>query len=47
VQTVFRAVEYGLPDLQPGEYTLHLRLDIPGREPTVTSRPITVEPRAG
>jgi len=47
VQTVFRAVEYGLPDLQPGEYTLHLRLDIPGREPTVTSRPIIVEARPG
>jgi hypothetical protein len=45
VQTVFRAVALGLPDLQPGEYTLHLRLEIPGREPTVTSRPIIVEPR--
>lgn len=46
VQTVFRAVALGLPDLEPGEYTLHLRLDIPGREPTVTSRPILVEPGA-
>jgi len=43
VQAVFRSVELSLPDLDPGEYTLHLRLDLPGRTPVVTSRPIIVE----
>jgi hypothetical protein len=42
-QAVFRAVELSLPDLDPGEYTLHLRLELSGRTPVVTSRPITVE----
>ncbi len=44
VQTAFRAVEVQLPKLDPGDYTLHLRLDLAGREPVVTSRPITVVP---
>jgi len=43
VQSVFRAMTLELPDLEPGEYTLHLRLDLPGREPAITSRPIVVE----
>ncbi len=43
VQTVFRSVALQLPDLEPGEYTLHLRLELPGREPAITSRPIVVE----
>ena len=43
VQAVFRAVELELPDLEPGEYTLHLRLELTGRTPVVTSRPIIVE----
>jgi len=43
VQAVFRAIELNLPNLDPGEYTLHLRLDLPGRTPVVTSRPIVVE----
>jgi hypothetical protein len=43
VQTVFRSIELQLPDLDPGEYTLHLRLELDGREPVVTSRPIIVE----
>jgi hypothetical protein len=43
IQSVFRAVELTLPDLDPGEYTLHLQLDLPGRTPVVTSRPIVVE----
>jgi hypothetical protein len=43
VQSVFRAVQLELPDLDPGEYTLHLRLDLPGRTPVLTSRPIIVE----
>ncbi len=43
VQEVFRSVELELPDLEPGDYTLHLRLELPGRTPVVTSRPIVVE----
>ena len=43
VQSVFRSVELQLPDLTPGEYTLHLRLELSGRTPVVTSRPIIVE----
>ncbi|MEX2048803.1 MAG: hypothetical protein WEB90_04435 [Gemmatimonadota bacterium] len=43
IQSVFRAVELTLPDLDPGEYTLHLQLDLPGRTPVFTSRPIVVE----
>jgi len=44
VETLFRAVTLGLPELQPGEYTLHLRLDLSGREPAIASRPIVVGP---
>jgi hypothetical protein len=44
VSTLFRAVQLTLPDLDPGDYTLHLRLEMAGREPAVASRPITVEP---
>lgn len=43
VQEVFRSVELELPDLDPGEYTLHLSLELAGRTPVVTSRPIVVE----
>ena len=43
VQAVFRSIEVQLPDLDAGEYTLHLRLELPGRDPVVTSRPIIVE----
>lgn len=43
LQFAFRAAELELPELDPGEYTLHLRLELSGREPLVTSRPIVVE----
>lgn len=43
LQTVFRAVQLELPDLDPGNYTLHLRLELSGREPVTASRPIVVE----
>lgn len=43
VQAAFRSIELELPDLEPGEYTLHLRLELAGRTPVVTSRPIIVE----
>lgn len=43
LQTAFRAITLELPDVEPGEYTLHLRLDLSGREPAIASRPIIVE----
>lgn len=43
VARVFRALELDLPDLAPGDYTLHVRLDLQGREPVFASRPIVVE----
>ncbi len=43
VQRAFRSIELQLPDLSPGQYTLHLRLELEGGEPVVTSRPIVVE----
>ena len=44
VQSAFRSIELELPaDLEPGDYTLHLRLDLAGRTPLVISRPIVVE----
>ncbi len=43
VQAAFRSFELQLPDLDPGEYTLHLKLELAGREPVMTSRPIIVE----
>jgi hypothetical protein len=44
VQAVFRSIEVELPDLDAGEYTLHLQLELAGRDPVVASRPIIVEP---
>jgi hypothetical protein len=44
VQTLFRSIAIQLPELEPGEYTLHLRLDLFGREPSIASRPIIVTP---
>ena len=44
VETLFRSVTLQLPDIDPGEYTLHLRLEVPGREPSINSRPIIVTP---
>ncbi len=43
VQSAFRAVVLELPELDPGDYTLHLRVDLQGRESVVASRPIVVE----
>jgi len=44
IQILFRALEMRLPALDPGEYTLHVRLELSGREPAIASRPILVEP---
>jgi hypothetical protein len=43
VQSAFRSIRLDLPDLDAGEYTLHLRLEVADREPVVTSRPFVVE----
>jgi len=44
VQTIFRSVFLELPaELEPGDYTLHLKLELPGRQPAIVSRPIVVE----
>ena len=43
VQSIFRTLQLTLPDLDPGAYTLHLRIDLPGRTPVIRSRPILVE----
>lgn len=42
--TVFRAVELNLPDIEPGEYTLTVQIQLPGREPMTAGRPIVIEP---
>jgi len=48
VQTVFRSLELELPPaLEPGEHTLHLRLQPAQGEAVVSSRPIVVEPAGG
>ena len=44
VQIVFRAIYLELPQMEPGQYTLHLRLELPGREPSTVDRPIVLEP---
>ena len=44
--TVFRAVELNLSDLEPGEYTLTVEIDLAGREPMRVGRPISIVPRS-
>ena len=44
--TVFRAVELNLPDLEPGDYTLTVEIELSGREPMMVARPITIVPRS-
>ena len=43
METLFRAIEVEFPPLEPGEYTLHLKVELSGREPVVRSRPVIVE----
>ena len=43
--TVFRAVELNLPDLEPGEYTLSVEIDLTGRELMTVGRPLSIVPR--
>ena len=42
--TVFRAVELNLSDLEPGEYTLTVEIELAGREPMTVGRPISIVP---
>ena len=42
--TVFRAVELNLPDLEPGDYTLTVEIELSGREPMMVARPISIVP---
>ena len=42
--TVFRAVQLNLPDLEPGEYTLTVEIELAGREPMAVARPIIIVP---
>ena len=42
--TVFRAVQLNVPDLEPGEYTLTVEIELPGREPMSQARPILIVP---
>ena len=42
--TVFRAVRLSLSDLEPGEYTLTVEVELPGREAMAQSRPILIVP---
>lgn len=39
----FRALDVDVPSFEPGVYTLHLEVELPGRTPVVTSRRLTVE----
>ena len=40
--TVFRAVELNLSDLEPGDYTLTVEIELAGREPMTVDSPITI-----
>ena len=42
--TVFRAVQLNLPDLEPGEYTLTVEIELSGREAMTVARPIVIVP---
>ena len=42
--TVFRAVQLSPADLEPGEYTLTVEIELAGRDPMVLARPIVVVP---
>ena len=45
--TVFRSVQLNLPDLEPGEYTITVEIELPGREAMAVSRPIIIVPQDG
>lgn len=43
-RTVFRSVGLDLPELEPGDYTVHVEIDLPGRAAMVVSRRVAVIP---
>ena len=43
--TVFRAVELNLSDLEPGEYTLTVQIELAGREPMTVGRALSIVPK--
>ena len=43
--TVFRAVELNLSDLEPGEYTLTVEIELAGREPMTVGSPLSIVPK--
>jgi hypothetical protein len=44
--TVFRAVELNLPDLEPGDYTITVEIELSGREPMTVACPIRIVPES-
>ena len=42
--TVFRAVELNFSDLEPGEYTITVEIELSGREPMTVARSISIVP---
>ena len=44
--TVFRAVELNLSDLEPGEYTLTVEIELAGREPMTVDSAIRILPKS-
>lgn len=42
--TVFRSVELNLPDVEPGDYTLTVEIQLGGREAMTVGRKITIVP---
>ena len=43
--TGFRAVGLNLSDLEPGEYTLTVEIELAGREPMTVGRPLSIVPK--
>jgi len=41
---IFRSVAMDTPELEPGDYTLHVEIQLPGRAPMVLSRRVSVLP---
>ena len=41
---MFRAVELSLSNLEPGDYTLTVEIELDGREPMMVGRPISIVP---
>lgn len=44
--TVFRAVQLNFSDLEPGDCTLTVEIELSGQEPMTVARPISIVPRS-